>query len=86
MTTSYQPAPLELRDFVAATRPDWEPLAIQQAIDRARGHGWAYEHFVGALWRTACDPDAAPRDVDHMRPKTQARPESWTATAEREPS
>jgi hypothetical protein len=80
--TGHRPAPLELRDFITATRPDWNPLHIQQTIDRARGHGWAYEHFVGALWRTACDPDATPRDTDHMRPKTQPRHESWITSNE----
>ncbi len=76
---THQPAPLQLADFIAATRSDWEPREIQQAIDRARGHGWAYTHFVGALWRTACDDDAGPRDVDHMRPRTPPRPESWAS-------
>ena len=75
----HRAAPLELAAFIAATRRDWEPLHIQQAIDRARGNGWAYENFVSSLIRTAFDSHAtSPREVDHMRPKTPPRIESWT--------
>jgi hypothetical protein len=75
---SHMPAPLALAAFIAETRPDWDRLQIQQTIDRARTVGWAYEHFVGALIRTAFDKDATPAEVDHMRPKTPPRPTSWT--------
>ncbi|GGK61882.1 hypothetical protein Sme01_03750 [Sphaerisporangium melleum] len=66
-------APLELAEFLAATRPDWERMHIQQAIERARQAAWPYEHFVGAFWRTACDDDATPAEVDHLQPKNLRR-------------
>ena len=75
---TYRPAPLALAAFIRDTRPDWDPTEVQQAIDRARTTGWAYEHFVSALIRTAFDKDATPRDVDYMRPKVPPRPASWS--------
>lgn len=74
---SHRVAPLELAAFLAATRPDWDPLEIQQAIDRARIVDWPYEHFVGAVLRTAWDDDATPQDVTHMRPRGRIR-RPWT--------
>lgn len=68
-----QLAPLELAAFLAATRPDWDRMHIQQAIDRARQAGWPYEHFVGAFVRTAWDDQAAPGEVDHHKPKNLRR-------------
>lgn len=67
-------APLELVEFLLATREDWDRLAVQQAVDRARGDEWPYENFVGAFVRIAFDDDSTPDEVDHMRPKALRRP------------
>lgn len=75
----HQLAPLELAGFLAATRPDWERLAIEQAIERARGWEWPYEHFVGCFVRVAWDDESAPGEVDHMRPKHLRR--AWAVAA-----
>ncbi len=76
---AHQLAPLELAGFLAATRPDWEPLEIQQTIDRARSAEWPYEHFVGCMIRIAWDDDSKPGEVDHMKPSNLQR--TWAVAS-----
>lgn len=66
-----RPASTELLALAAATRPDWDPHALREALAQARNCGMTWPLVLVAAAQLLADPDSQPHDL------IPAAPEPW---------
>lgn len=57
------PAPAELADFAAASRPDWERDRIDGVFQAARTSQVPWPRFLAVFWLALTDEKASPRAI-----------------------
>lgn len=58
-----RPASHELLALAAATRPDWSPYALRDALAQARYQGMTWGQVLVVVARLMADPTADPSDL-----------------------
>ncbi|MFE4658106.1 hypothetical protein ACFRFJ_15650 [Streptomyces hydrogenans] len=65
------PARRELATLAAATRPDWDPAAIHEALVAAQISQIVWGQVLAEMGRLMADPEARPSDL------ATTSPDSW---------
>lgn len=60
---SLNPAPQQLAEFAAASRPDWDRDRIDGAFQAARTNGVPWPRFLAIFWTALTDEQATPRAI-----------------------
>ncbi|GAA2107694.1 hypothetical protein [Streptomyces synnematoformans] len=71
MSALPHPASAELLQLAAATRPDWAPADVSEALAAAHAASMTWPQVLAAMGRLMADPEALPADL------VQAAPQPW---------
>lgn len=70
-----RPAPAQLRELIAATRPDWDDAAVADALARAHTAGMTWGQVLTTVGKLLADPKSTPAELADTAPRP------WRATS-----